>query len=159
MTAQTDVIDWQEAMQQCGDDEEFLREVLADLRTEVEAQLSIIAEIINVSILPLVSPFTNFVSSKLPLDFVSHVVLLQNPQGTPYHQIMRSAHLLKGAAANLMCGPLRTASMQLEESARAAHEQGEASSPPDVQAAVQTAHRNLQQAAQNFVAFLFSIGL
>ena len=57
MTAQTDVIDWQEAMQQCGDDEEFLREVLADLRTEVEAQLSIIAEIINVSILPLVSPF------------------------------------------------------------------------------------------------------
>ena len=48
MTAQTNVIDWQEAMQQCGDDEEFLREVLADLRTEVEAQLSIIAEIINV---------------------------------------------------------------------------------------------------------------
>uniref|UniRef100_A0A7S3L651 HPt domain-containing protein n=1 Tax=Amphora coffeiformis TaxID=265554 RepID=A0A7S3L651_9STRA len=129
MTAQTDVIDWQEAMQQCGDDEEFLREVLADLRTEVEAQLSIIAEIIN------------------------------NPQGTPYHQIMRSAHLLKGAAANLMCGALRTASMQLEDSARAAHEQGETASPPDVQAAVQAAHRNLQQAAQNFVAFLFSIGL
>ena len=49
MAAQTDVIDWHEAMQQCGDDEEFLREVLADLRTEVEAQLSIIAEIINVS--------------------------------------------------------------------------------------------------------------
>ena len=48
MTSQTNVIDWQEAMQQCGDDEEFLREVLADLRTEVEAQLSIIAEIIKV---------------------------------------------------------------------------------------------------------------
>lgn len=44
----TDVIDWREAMQQCGDDEEFLKEVLADLRTEVEAQLSIIAEIITV---------------------------------------------------------------------------------------------------------------
>ena len=56
MTAQTDVIDWQEAMQQCGDDEEFLREVLADLRTEVEAQLSIIAEIINVSIFARVNP-------------------------------------------------------------------------------------------------------
>ena len=51
MAAQTDVIDWHEAMQQCGDDEEFLREVLADLRTEVEAQLSIIAEIINVSLI------------------------------------------------------------------------------------------------------------
>lgn len=48
MSTQTDVIDWPEAMQQCGDDEEFLREVLADLRTEVEAQLSIISGIITV---------------------------------------------------------------------------------------------------------------
>lgn len=50
MAAQSDVIDWQEAMQQCGDDEEFLREVLADLRTEVEAQLTLIAEIIQVRV-------------------------------------------------------------------------------------------------------------
>lgn len=35
----TDVIDWDEAMQQCGDDEEFLRELLADLRSEAETQL------------------------------------------------------------------------------------------------------------------------
>ena len=34
--------------QQCGDDEEFLREVLADLRTEVESQLTIISGIIQV---------------------------------------------------------------------------------------------------------------
>lgn len=67
--------------------------------------------------------------------------------------------MLKGASANLMCGPLRTASMQLEESARVAHEHGETAAPPDVQAAVQAAHRNLQQAASNFVAFLFSIGV
>ena len=58
-----------------------------------------------------------------------------------------------------MCGALRTAAMQLEDSARAAHEQGETASPADVQASVQAAHRNLQQAAQNFVAFLFSIGV
>jgi len=57
MTTQTDVIDWQEAMQQCGDDEEFLREVLADLRTEVEAQLSIIAETINVRTHHMMSGF------------------------------------------------------------------------------------------------------
>jgi hypothetical protein len=54
---QSSVIDWQEAMQQCGDDEEFLREVLADLRTEVEAQLTIINEVIQVS--PKASPRTN----------------------------------------------------------------------------------------------------
>jgi hypothetical protein len=51
------------------------------------------------------------------------------------------------------------AAMQLENAARAAHEQGETSAPPDVQATVQTAHVGLQQAAQNFVAYLFSIGL
>jgi hypothetical protein len=34
-----DVIDWDEAMQQCGDDEEFLRELLADLKSETETQL------------------------------------------------------------------------------------------------------------------------
>jgi hypothetical protein len=35
----TDVIDWDEAMEQCGDDEEFLRELLADLRGEISAQI------------------------------------------------------------------------------------------------------------------------
>ena len=39
-----DVIDWHEAMQQCGDDEEFLRELLVDLRTETEQQLAPIPE-------------------------------------------------------------------------------------------------------------------
>lgn len=35
----TDIVNWAEAMQQCGDDEEFLRELLGDLRTETETQL------------------------------------------------------------------------------------------------------------------------
>jgi hypothetical protein len=35
---ESDVIDWDEAMEQCGDDEEFLRELLADLRGEIDAQ-------------------------------------------------------------------------------------------------------------------------
>ena len=42
------VIDWSEAMQQCGDDEEFLRELLVDLRTEAETQLTNIQSIIQV---------------------------------------------------------------------------------------------------------------
>ena len=44
----TEVIDWEEAMQQCGDDEEFLRELLADLRTEMETQVGKIASTIQV---------------------------------------------------------------------------------------------------------------
>jgi hypothetical protein len=41
--AQIPVIHWGDAMQQVGDDEEFLRELLADLRSETELQLQTIA--------------------------------------------------------------------------------------------------------------------
>jgi ferritin-like metal-binding protein YciE len=44
-----DIISWQEAMAQCGDDEEFLRELLADLRSETQTQINNIAQIIAVS--------------------------------------------------------------------------------------------------------------
>jgi hypothetical protein len=45
----SEVIDWDEAMQQCGDDEEFLRELLDDLRSETDAQMLKIGETIRVS--------------------------------------------------------------------------------------------------------------
>lgn len=44
------VIDWEEAMEQCGDDEDFLRELLADLRGEVDAQVVKINEVLSVSL-------------------------------------------------------------------------------------------------------------
>ena len=43
-----EVIDWDEAMQQCGDDEEFLRELLDDLRSETDTQMQKIDETIKV---------------------------------------------------------------------------------------------------------------
>lgn len=48
MSNPSEVIDWHEAMQQCGDDEEFLHELLEDLRTELETQVTTIAGIIAV---------------------------------------------------------------------------------------------------------------
>lgn len=42
------IINWDDAMQQVGDDEEFLRELLNDLRTEIDTQLGNIAAIIQV---------------------------------------------------------------------------------------------------------------
>lgn len=42
------VIDWEEAMQQCGEDEEFLRELLEDLREETKTQMDRMVEIIRV---------------------------------------------------------------------------------------------------------------
>lgn len=52
MASPQDVIDWNEAMQQCGDDEEFLRELLADLRSETETQIGNINMIIQVRLVP-----------------------------------------------------------------------------------------------------------
>ena len=43
------VIDWDEAMQQCGDDEEFLRELLDDLRSETDTQMEKMAAVLKVS--------------------------------------------------------------------------------------------------------------
>lgn len=54
MAAQLEVIDWDEAMEQCGDDEEFLRELLDDLRGEADTQLTKIEEIIAVSTMPYI---------------------------------------------------------------------------------------------------------
>mmetsp|Transcript_15 Transcript_15/g.13 ORF Transcript_15/g.13 Transcript_15/m.13 type:complete len:119 (-) Transcript_15:305-661(-) len=118
MADSSQVIDWGEAMQQCGDDEEFLRELLVDLRTESEQQIANIQGII------------------------------QSPPANPYEGIMRSAHMLKGASANLMCNQLRQASLNLEEAARRANQQG-----------VQAAYGELQMAFTNYVQFLGSIGL
>lgn len=44
------VINWDEAMQQVGEDEDFLRELLNDLRGELESQLAAIAAIIQVRV-------------------------------------------------------------------------------------------------------------
>jgi len=128
-TASNDVIDWHEAMQQCGDDEDFLRELLADLRTETQTQVTNIQGVI------------------------------QNPQDQPYYRIMRAAHVVKGAAANLMCQKLRMAAMNLEDAARAAHEAGETAAPSNIQANVQARFGEMQQAVQGFLNFLQSIGI
>jgi len=44
------VINWDDAMEQCGDDEEFLRELLVDLKGEVEQQLDKIEDNIKVRV-------------------------------------------------------------------------------------------------------------
>jgi len=82
-----EVIDWDEAMQQCGDDEEFLRELLGDLRDETDSQMSKMDDI------------------------------LASPTESPFMGIVRAAHVIKGAASNLMCEQLRKTAMVLETTA------------------------------------------
>ena len=66
---------------------------------------------------------------------------------------MRAAHVIKGAASNLMCSQLRATAMNLEQTASAANEQREH------MANVQARYMELKQAVENYHAFLNSIGV
>lgn len=73
---------------------------------------------------------------------------------------MRAAHVIKGAAANLMCGQLRQASYNLEQAASRAHEASNAAViPPELMQNVQLYFTEMQQARQNYLSYLQSIGV
>lgn len=68
---------------------------------------------------------------------------------------MRASHVIKGAAANLMCEPMRVAALELELCAKAAASAADSDPLQQVLARCQ----NLQQAVEVFAAFLQSIGV
>jgi len=119
------VIDWEEAMQQCGDDEEFLRELLSDLRSETDAQMATMEEIIR------------------------------NPSdGNPFIQICRAAHVIKGAASNLMCPELRKTSMDLESAATAANVAANGATDSELLGEVEKKLESLKLAVENYHKYL-----
>mmetsp|Transcript_16099 Transcript_16099/g.29897 ORF Transcript_16099/g.29897 Transcript_16099/m.29897 type:complete len:129 (+) Transcript_16099:328-714(+) len=125
----SEVIDWDEAMQQCGEDEEFLRELLADLRSETDTQMAKIEETIR------------------------------NPTDSPFIQIMRASHVIKGAASNLMCAQLRHSAMNLESAASAAANDSNGVSNPSVLQPVQEKYEELKVAVANYHDYLKSVGV
>lgn len=58
-----------------------------------------------------------------------------------------------------MCGQLRLTAMNLEQTAKQAHEAGGVLAPPELQAQVQTRHNELQHAAQNYMVMLQQLGI
>lgn len=163
MAAVSGVIDWDEAMEQCGDDEEFLRELLADLRGETDAQVAKIEETIRVRIYFMFN-FTlfSFCPSHglfvLCAFFSFTMPTLQNPTDAPFHRIMRASHVIKGAASNLMCAQLRAAAMNLEQAASAANDL-DPSQAQQVMGNVQARYMDLKRAVENYHAFLSSISV
>ena len=88
------------------------------------------------------------------------VMKIQNPQDAPYLRIMRAAHVIKGAAANLMCAQLRQASYNLEQAASRANEASSSGAiPSELIQNVQHYYTEMQQARQNFTSYLQSIGV
>jgi len=127
VTTATDVIDWDEAMQQCGEDEEFLRELLDDLRTEMNSQLIAMDEAIR-------NPPANNIPKACTV-------------------ICRAAHVIKGAASNLMCGQLRETATALESSASAANHN------PTLLVDVKEKFEELKVAVDAYHAHLGTIGV
>jgi hypothetical protein len=76
---------------------------------------------------------------------------------------MRATHVVKGAAANLMCGQLRQASYNLEQAASRAHEaysnNPNHAIPNDLVQIIQSYYTEMGQARQNFINYLHSIGV
>jgi len=84
-------INWNDALEQCDDDVDFLRELLADLRDEMMSQLK-----------------------KMAKCFTETGKCLHSEE---YHCLEMGAHAIKGAASNLMCEHLRQGADNLERSA------------------------------------------
>jgi len=129
-----EIINWEAALQQVEDDEEFLRELLVDLKAEAETQVE---KIKNAFLAPSMS------------------------DGERCEITRRASHVIKGAASNLMCTQLREASAQLEALAKAQLEglSQAGMADPTMQPTMQSLAESLGQAMQNYVAFLESIGV
>eukprot|EP00536_Pseudo-nitzschia_multiseries_P014061 jgi/Psemu1/320601/estExt_fgenesh1_pm.C_6510006 len=124
------VIDWDEAMQQCGEDEEFLRELLNDLRDETNSQIAKMEEVIR------------------------------TPKDTIFIEFVRAAHVIKGAASNLMCYELRDTAMALETFASSARDSGpNERSNPQVLLGLQTHFQGIKTAVANYHAYLQDLGV
>lgn len=119
-------------MEQCGDDEDFLRELLSDLRGEIDAQIVKIDEVLKNA--------TNDQSFLL---------------------IMRASHVIKGASSNLMCQQLREAATNLEQCAAGANEvpEDDATSLESGTEKVKEKYAELKKAVANYHDFLDSVDI
>lgn len=128
------VIDWTEAMEQCGDDEDFLRELLSDLRGEIDAQIVKMDEVL-----------------KNPINEQSFL------------HIMRASHVIKGASSNLMCQELRETSTNLEQSAAVGNDipRDDVASDELEKATedVKEKYSDLKKAVDNYHEFLESVDI
>ena len=104
-------------------------------------------------------PFSRLLNPLPPLLSSPLLSSPQMPEGA-FHQIMRAAHVIKGASSNLMCQQLRATAMALEQAASVANgSAGDAAAVAANAPIVQARHGDLRKAVQNYHAFLQSIGI
>jgi len=84
-------------------------------------------------------------------------MVAQTLEDQPYHRIMRAAHVIKGAASNLMCQSLRQAATDLEKNASNAN--NAATLTDELKSEVQKSYEDLQEAVEAYREFLDDIGV
>ena len=90
---------------------------------------------------------------------VGFLFFIQNPGDTPFVQIMRASHVIKGAASNLMCAELRKCAMQLETAASsAANDEKDLSDTVALQD-VKDKFAELEAAVKKYHEYLESVGI
>ena len=77
----------------------------------------------------------------------------KNPTDNPFVAIVRAAHVIKGAASNLMCEQLRKTAMALETHAQNASNGGD-TKDPKVMESVKEKISDLKVAVSNYHEYL-----
>jgi HPt (histidine-containing phosphotransfer) domain-containing protein len=91
---------------------------------------------------------------------LSHDVAVSQTQADqPYHRIMRAAHVIKGAASNLMCQSLRDSATSLEKNSSNANLVPHESLTEDLKDGVQKSYDDLKEAVESYNEFLEDIGV
>lgn len=86
------IIDWDSALEQCGDEEDFLKELLGDLHTEATESIT------------------------------DSIAICEERKDNWPRLVEMAAHTVKGASANLMCEQIHQGALALEKRAKASSE-------------------------------------
>ena len=93
------------------------------------------------------------------LLFFSIIKTKKSPEDSPFVQIMRASHVIKGAASNLMCGELRQCAMKLETAASSAANESNGKNDTELLEGVKGVYEDLKVAVENYQKYLQKIGV
>lgn len=93
------------------------------------------------------------------LLFCSIIKTKKSPEDSPFVQIMRASHVIKGAASNLMCGELRQCAMKLETAASSAANESNGKNDTELLEGVKGVYEDLKVAVENYQKYLKKIGV
>ena len=87
------------------------------------------------------------------------LTMTQTPDDTCFVQIMRAAHVIKGAASNLMCGDLRKCAAELETLANTSSKENKDHKDEEIIGSLKEKFEAMQNAVKDFHEYLDKVGV